>query len=369
MKRNIEEVKEIFSKNGLILLSKAYNNSKEKMKCVDNNGYYYSLSLGSIIDKRNKGNYQKVGKNNPYSIENMQHYIELKNSNTKIISNKYKDEKEEIVCECECGNIFSTTWNHIYSMNKLYCNQCGINRRTKLKTYTVEFVKKFCEENGYLLLEDTYIDAHNFAIQDKEGYRYKTTYYNIKNSLRNFDKFDKFNPYTIYNICNYISINNLPTDLCDKTLRQVEIRKDYLEFICGSCGNVFISKWNKIMNGNCRCPICVNYKSNLEHTVEQYLKENKIDYICQKCFDDCKNKRKLPFDFYLKDYNTVIEVQGQQHYYENRRFSQSLDERKRIDKIKKDYCIENNINYIEMPFWYINNKNKKYKEIINDIIN
>ena len=34
----------------------------------------------------------------------------------------------------------------------------------------------------------------------------------------------------------------------------------------------------------------------------------------QKRFKDCKDKRQLPFDFYLPSYNVCIEYQGEQHY-------------------------------------------------------
>ena len=34
----------------------------------------------------------------------------------------------------------------------------------------------------------------------------------------------------------------------------------------------------------------------------------------QKVFDDCKDKRRLPFDIYLDDFNVLIEYQGEQHY-------------------------------------------------------
>ena len=104
---------------------------------------------------------------------------------------------------------------------------------------------------------------------------------------------------------------------------------------------------------------------------EQYLKERNIHYILQKRFEDCRDKRTLPFDFYLPDYNCCIEVNGDQHYREHQMFSQSLSERQRVDKIKREYCNTHNITLLEIPHWNIFNNGKlsnTYKNKINSII-
>lgn len=42
----------------------------------------------------------------------------------------------------------------------------------------------------------------------------------------------------------------------------------------------------------------------------EFLTENKINFEYQYSYPDLKNKKLLPFDFYLTDYNTCIEVDG-----------------------------------------------------------
>ena len=62
------------------------------------------------------------------------------------------------------------------------------------------------------------------------------------------------------------------------------------------------------------------------------------------------------FDFYLIDYNYVIEVNGGQHYYENKDYfhsSRTLQEQQEVDQYKKQFCIDNNIGYLELPFWLL----------------
>ena len=70
----------------------------------------------------------------------------------------------------------------------------------------------------------------------------------------------------------------------------------------------------------------------------------------------------LSFDFfYLPDYNTCIEYNGEQHYdWKDYYFSKSIsdDERKRLfeeqkkhDNIKKEYCENNGIKLLVIPYW------------------
>ena len=54
------------------------------------------------------------------------------------------------------------------------------------------------------------------------------------------------------------------------------------------------------------CPICSN--SHGEQVVMSILDKMNIEYISQYKFDDCKNNRLLPFDFYLPHFNICIET-------------------------------------------------------------
>lgn len=99
---------------------------------------------------------------------------------------------------------------------------------------------------------------------------------------------------------------------------------------------------NNHRNGN-GCPIC--NESNGETKVRVFLEENNISFIPQHKFPDCKNILPLPFDFYLPDYNMCIEFNGIQHYKPVKHFNgeEGLKARQINDKIKKEYCFNNNI--------------------------
>lgn len=99
------------------------------------------------------------------------------------------------------------------------------------------------------------------------------------------------------------------------------------------------------------CPYCNMSKGEKE--IKKILERWDIKYIPQKTFDDCKDIFCLKFDFYLPNSNTCIEYQGKQHYYDLGIPSREKDIRKtwEHDNIKKEYCKNKNIHYIEIPYW------------------
>ena len=98
------------------------------------------------------------------------------------------------------------------------------------------------------------------------------------------------------------------------------------------------------------CPICKFSSGELR--VLNYLKDNNIKHTMQHSFDGCKNKRLLLFDFYLPDFNTCIEYDGLQHFEAVNFFggSEGLKKTKMLDGIKDEFCKNNNIRLIRIPY-------------------
>lgn len=96
------------------------------------------------------------------------------------------------------------------------------------------------------------------------------------------------------------------------------------------------------------CPSCQTSKGELR--VKERLELLGISFIQQKTFPDLIYKSNLRFDFYLPDHNTVIEFHGRQHFEEIDYFggAQSLEDTQLRDLIKKKYCEDNSIRYIEL---------------------
>lgn len=98
------------------------------------------------------------------------------------------------------------------------------------------------------------------------------------------------------------------------------------------------------------CPQCK--ESHGEKMIDSYLKEHNINFDIQHTFDNCKNVFVLPFDFYLPDYNACIEYDGEQHFRPVEYFGgkQAFYKRIKRDKIKTDYCFNNNISLLRIRY-------------------
>lgn len=104
-------------------------------------------------------------------------------------------------------------------------------------------------------------------------------------------------------------------------------------------------------------------------TTEKLLDKNNIKYIREYKFIDCKNIKPLPFDFFLFEYNTCIEYDGEQHFKINKYFGgeKGLLKRQKNDNIKNEYCINNNIRLIRIK--YNENIEEKFNRLLDTIKN
>ena len=119
------------------------------------------------------------------------------------------------------------------------------------------------------------------------------------------------------------------------------------------------------MNG-CGCQICNESKG--EKYIKNKLDKLNISYVPQKTFEGCKYKRLLPFDIYLPDYNVCIEYDGLQHdksisTWGGEEYFKIIQKR---DKIKNEYCEQNNIKLYRIK--YNLDIQKELKKILNNFL-
>ena len=121
-----------------------------------------------------------------------------------------------------------------------------------------------------------------------------------------------------------------------------------LQLRCPNCGKCkTVNSISKLKYSNFSCSLCGKGVSYPEKVMTAILELNNVEYIPQKKFKDLGAYR---FDFYLPKYNMVIETHGMQHY-EDVEYLNS-ERTWESDRIKKDYCIHNNINYVEIDSRY-----------------
>ena len=107
--------------------------------------------------------------------------------------------------------------------------------------------------------------------------------------------------------------------------------------------------------------------SSLEEKIITILKKEKIKFQREKTYTDLKFGY-YRFDFFLPQYNLLIEVDGAQHYKFSKLFHkkrQDFLKAQERDRRKNSYCLVHNILLYRIPYFEIENI-KQFKDIIQD---
>ena len=230
------------------------------------------------------------------------------------------------------------------------CNKCNNAGLAKKNNFSISLIDKFKlvhgEKYNYSLVEYINYDANIKILCKSHGIFLQTPRHHLKGhgcsecvglkKLTNETFIKKSqNIHGLiydYSLVNYINNNNNKVDLVCPIHGKFEIRP------------------NDHLNKKVGCSICK--ESGGENIIRSYLKENNIPFLSQKRFKNCKDKRTLPFDFYLPDYNICIEYDGEQHFKALGHWGgdTGLIDRQKKDKIKNEYCIKNNIHIVRIKY-------------------
>lgn len=190
---------------------------------------------------------------------------------------------------------------------------------------------------------------------------------------------------TKYNNGDYIGVNNIL--LIKRTTKNKNGQWNAL-FQCPYCENIFESKIANVVNGHTTSCGCLKSEdlsgrtvptaalrngaiqscgqchfSKGEQKIADILDSLSVSYVKEytgfKCYNPRTN-RKLRFDFYLKDMNACIEYDGIQHFEDVNWKHETLEDVQYKDDIKNQYCKNNNINLIRIPYWDFDKLNEEY---------
>lgn len=354
-------IKEQFNKQGYTLLSQEYKNNNQLL-LIEKDGYKAYIKYANFCMNKSPSFFTW---NNPFFVENIQTYIKQKSPNTvlleanQIIKNKKK--RTLIKCKCGCGNIFTKLWENVYGNTYCECTQCILQKRGKNHRKNKQEAFNFIEGQGYKILEkpENFVRNQYVEVENNDGYRGFVSYnrllsgrkmavFDIKQNKKNY----------IYNANVWAKNNNIKTivlDFCDdkKWTRQGILCK------C-ECGEEFTTSIASFQNGKIRCDVCSQSVSRYEHIVKQFLDDRQIRYIYQYRINSCKDILPLPFDFYLKEKQCLIEIDGEGHYkpchFNQIGYEDSLktyEITKKHDLIKDNYCKKYNIPLLRIPYWEI----------------
>lgn len=243
------------------------------------------------------------------TIEEVKEYVE-NNSECELLSTVYVKARDKLKFRCKCGKEFECSFDNFKRKKTTLCQSCS-NKKP-------------------------------FPLQGK-----------IKNS--------KYRQKPIEEVLKVVE-----TEMKCKFIKRYtkpNTRSTVIVFECPIHG-LQKAYWTNLVKRK-GCPLCNEHnKQNSKGMikVEEWLNDNNISFKKEYKFDKCRDKRKLPFDYYLPDKNICIEVDGRQHFekayfggIDEDKANKLLEYTKRHDKIKNEFCKENNIKLIRIPYFEINN--------------
>ena len=332
-----------------------YVNAKE-IVIEDEFGYRYKAQNTYLRKNKLPHKYRQ----NPYVIHNIRNYLKLNFPQIVLVSKEYKNIKSalEIICKDHLDKgIQSTTLENILNF-KYGCKYCGADARgEQCRISESEIVKRLEELNliyygRFNKNQETWIrficPCHiDKGIQEIAWYHLKTC---SKGCAYCTGRYKTTNDFAN-------ELNNINPDV--KVLGEYIGSESPIDVKCLVCGHHWNPIGRSLLNGQ-GCPNCSMSKG--EKFIKTVLDSHQIEYISQHTFDDCRLKQCLRFDFYLPDYNVIIEYDGEQHFYpvdfgskgsEWAENAFKLNQKK--DQTKDKYCLQKGINLIRIPYTNYNN--------------
>lgn len=241
-----------------------------------------------------------------------------------------------------------------------------------------EEVRRRFKEKNLTILDYTYKNnTTRMLCLDKNGYRVKVSLDSLRRNIRQYERFGMGNNKEnfLYNTEIYKKHFNIPTTIVNfkrhKSGRGIDVK-------CRcSCGEEFwcrFDSWRDLHK--IQCNKCSRRKSILETRTQLYLQSINIEYFPEYIFDNCKDIKPLPFDFYLPKYNMCIEVDGEGHFgtnfYKNKihddnQRQKALDTVIRHDKIKEKFCQKHNIKLLRLKYTLYRKNNKPINDFQTEI--
>lgn len=231
----------------------------------------------------------------------------IKNKDVELTS-QYRGNEKPIDCKCKkCGNEW-TTLPKVLITNGSGCPKCGKEKAVKAETKTKEqFIKDLEKVNPHIEVIGEYVNTHT-KIKCK----------------------------------------------------------------CKIDGTIWFAYPANLLNNSAGCPYCTI--SIGERMLLDTLKKLKIDFIPQHTIKDCKLILNLKFDAFDIDNDIAFEYNGEQHYYpidfagKGKDWAeQEFAKTAARDNAKIEYCKNNNIPIIIVPYWEKDNMERYIVDKLNKL--
>lgn len=285
------------------------------------------------------------------SYEQVKEYVEQQGCT--FVSDSYTNSSTKIELKCSKEHNFSMTWRDFNSGAR--CPICAGNSKP-----SYEYVKKYIENEGYVLLSDSYINARaKLEILCPNGHRCDKTWDKFKGQDRRCGICANNIKYTYEYIKNYIEQQNYT--LVSEKYGGSKVR------LSVKCSNNHITDifFDNFKNKKYRCNQCSKDIYKDEKECRRIFEEITGYGFPSKRPNFLKNPKtgfNLELDGYCEELKLAFEYDGEQHFSSGHwGGSDGFQIRLSNDNLKDSLCIKHGIILIRIPFTA---KNRKYEFIL-----
>jgi len=343
----VKDVYELTSGDYTVLGSYEKNSAKIKMK-HNNCGHVYEVTPGNFL----------MGKRCPKcfgtpkkTTKQFKEEVSAKHGDEYLVVGKYINNETKIAIKhSECGFEYDVKPTHLLDGHG--CPRCTNHLKKETGIFKDEIAKMF---NGNIELVGECTGSQN-KVKLRcliDGYEWETLQSNALkgNGCHRCANRERYTTETFKSKLREITNNNI-TVIGEYVNSVTKILVKH-----SKCGHEWEAIPSSLISG-CGCPKC--NESHGERKISAYLDKSKINYIPQYKVSGCKNKRELPFDFYIPELNLCIEYDGELHYevarfQDKEKMKQKLKNMQINDSIKTKYCKENNVGLLRIPYWEFDN--------------
>lgn len=265
-------------------------------------------------------------------------------------------------------------WTQLSCASKKHiCKKCAYNPEN-LTPQKKKRILEACEKNHCVFLDIISCGAKSsknlkIKVQDEEGFLFVVTLDSLRWD-RSFKKEKRFtgNPYVMENIIHWCALYRPDYRLLSTAFRGMD---EIYDFYYAGDELVFSRDSDRVFQASLSGFIYSFTKHPLFRAsgntygvrlVSKFLQQHYVEYLREKTFYGLLSSKgaNMYFDFYIPDHNTVIEVDGRQHFVPVKRFGgiQGFEDTRARDKIKDKYCETHNINLIRLPFYLFGSERK-----------
>lgn len=359
---------ELISNEDDIVELNGYVKAKTKLTIKCEKGHIFRTSFDVYKNgkfKCKKCVYESGNLRRKYTFEDVKKYFLEENYNVISLKSEYKNMESVLKVICPNGHKWTSSYNNFKAGYK--CPYCKIINKEKKDR---EELEQILINHGYEILDfkrnpDDFFSESLFTVKCENGHIFNKSIKSIRSGKLTcidcfgktkkdldevIDTFEKYG-YSVISHNGYKNNQSRFTIKCEN----------------GHVRDISFATFQQSNYKN--CILCANDKKRIslgERIIADYLDRKNINYVYQYKIEECRLKAELPFDFYLPDYNLLIEFDGEQHYKPIKHFGglEKFISRKIGDTVKNIFC-KDNIPLLRIPYWELDNiENILEEEII-----